>query len=495
MGQARKGGSFRLRMIGFSTLLAGIGLLGFTVLALSFYRAELRRSLSLNLRSVLSQAAPALLQLTPENRFSSSGRIAERVLGRLDEFGAVYAVRDREGGWTWNPEWPLQDSSQLDQVANDLFDGSMKKGRWFNENRREDRLREPGRQPVDRNGVELIGSPPLSSGWLYAGVRNSNEVVLLALSEAKMVPQLKRLSFVLLIASPFALGLVALGAWFLSSRAISPIRKLTGVAAEVTASDLSQRISGEGMDKEFRDLIEVFNGMMGRLERSFGQAHRFGQDAAHELNTPLTILTGKVEEAVVNAEVGSEEQIQLVEIADELTHMREIVRKLHLLARIDGGRLRPDFEPVDFTALLQEVVDELGEAFPEITFALQSADSVQIQMDRALVRQILLNLLGNAARYNRPHGKVSVGLARSDDCVCLSVENTGPAIPEELRSILFDRFTRGDASRTNSQGFGGLGLGLSLSREFARVQGGDLILACAEEDRIRFELTLSGKTG
>ena len=72
----------------------------------------------------------------------------------------------------------------------------------------------------------------------------------------------------------------------------------------------------------------------------------------------------------------------------------------------------------------------------------------------------------------------------------LSVTNTGPEIPEEKRALIFDRFTRGDSSRPNEAGIGGLGLGLSLSREFARILGGDLILQCGDRGRVKFALVL-----
>ncbi|MGE9290746.1 MAG: sensor histidine kinase [Puniceicoccales bacterium] len=509
--RADKNSSFRVRMVVFSTLVAAIGLLGFALLALGFYQRELRKNLDRDLRGALIRTGPAILRFSGKTLSSMESRMAGRVFGRLEEFGAVYAVLHSDTGWQLSEDWPIRNEEYLDQMVSEIPpDPRRSRGirervesEGVSENR--DREIEPIQPPSSRGGkrrpdqlnvlaegkdVYVFSGSDLPGRWIFAGMEERGAAVLLAVPNAIYGPQMRGLIAVFFLASPLALGLVALCAWFFSSRAIAPIRKLTSVASETTADNLSRRISGEGMEKEFRELVDVFNGMLERLEKSFGQARRFGQDAAHELNTPLTILTAKVDEAVVEAEDGSPEQLRLGEVADELGHLREIVRKLHLLARIDGGGLRPERREVDLSQLVADMVEELREAFPSVHFSFQSQDAVTISCDPALVRQIVLNLLSNACSYNRADGSIRVELAQGDGEVRLSVKNTGPAIPPEFRETIFDRFTRGDASRTNRSGTAGLGLGLSLSQEFARAHGGDLVLESGEEDEICFVLHL-----
>jgi len=333
-------------------------------------------------------------------------------------------------------------------------------------------------------------SPDLPDGWIYAGMTGRGEAVFMAVPEQLVRSQINRLVTVLLAVAPVSLGLVALCAWFFSSRAVAPIRKLTQVASATTAEDLSRRIDGKGLEREFGELVEVFNRMLSRLEMSFEQARRFGQDAAHELNTPLTILTGRIDDAMARAELGSAEQKEWVGIADEMSRLREIVQKLHLLARIDGGGLEVATVDVDLNQLLSKILEEMREAFPAVDFSLKGEVCEVGRSDPTLIRQILLNLLGNAGRYNREGGSVVVEARHRTGRVEVVVTNTGPSIPEELRERIFDRFTRGDRARGREEGASGLGLGLSLSREFARAMGGDLQLASGEEDRVQFVLVL-----
>jgi len=495
-GRAKKGGSFRLRMVVFSTLVAALGLVVFGLLATGFYQRELRSGLAKDLRSNLLRVAPWVLRLA-EPGPDVDDRMAGRLLGRIEEIGAVYAVYSPRSGWTMSEGWPVEDEAMLRALVAELPKtslGAFGRGRPWGDGRW------PGRGPggaevePETPGARVLPSAGLPQGWIYAGIAGPADAVLMAVPKHLYRPQIRRLVVVLVAVSPVSLGLVALCAWFFSSRAIAPIRKLSEVAATTTADDLSRRISGERMEREFSQLIEVFNGMLERLEKSFRQARRFGQDAAHELNTPLTILTGKVDEAIAEAPDGSPEQQLLGDIGEELGRLREIVRKLHLLARIDGGGLRPERVEVDVQALVTGVVGEMAEAFPGIFFSVGDGDAGTVSTDPALFRQILLNLLGNAARYNRPGGSVQVDCNRRNEACEFTVTNTGPAIPEALRESLFDRFTRGDAARS-SEGGGGLGLGLSLSREFARILGGSLELVSAEEDKVRFSLRISCSQG
>jgi len=287
--------------------------------------------------------------------------------------------------------------------------------------------------------------------------------------------------------------LVAGCSFLLAGRALSPIRKLNVLAGSLTAADLSRRIEPGRVEKEFRELIEVFNGMLDRLERSFGQARRFGHDSAHELNTPLTVLTSRIGEALRAAPVGSEEQMRLAEIAKEVDRIAEIVRKLALLARIDGGGFQCERTVFDLRQTCEQAVAEMAEGYPGIAFEMKEGAAVSVSADPGLTRQVLLNLLSNGARYNRKGGRVTVsvdGIGNRGRC---AVGNTGPAIPVELRERIFDRFARGDTSRNEEKG--GLGLGLSLASEFVKAMGGELRLDGVDEDEILFVLELPGGGG
>lgn len=489
----RKGGSFRTRLVLLSMLVSGAGLLGFALLSLGFQHRRDRASLEENLGRVLAQTAPVLLHVARGGESPGAERLAGRVFGRMEEFGAVYALRagpDRE--WEFGPGWPSPGAGLSEDFLRSLPDSRRPvrgPGRFDTDPRRfRERPGGPEIPALARRNVRLLEEETLPSGWLAAGIRYGGSVVVLAIPESLARAQTRRLAAVLLLASPVALGLVGIGAFLLAGRATAPVRRFSAVAARTSGEDLSHRIPPEGLDREFSELAEVFNGMLARLETSLRQARRFGQDAAHELNTPLTVLTNRLEEALAAAPDGSPEQAMLAESADELGRLREIVRKLHLLARIDGGGLRAEATPVDLARLAGDTVDEVKESFPGIHFAFSGPSKLVVSADPTLVRQILLNLLGNAASYNRPGGRVEVALTEEPGATRLAVTNTGEAIPPAVADSVFERFFRGDASRSREAG--GLGLGLSLAREFARAHGGDLVLAENVHDQIRFVLTL-----
>jgi len=499
--QRRSGrGSFRGRMILFSVLVSAVGLAGFAFLSLGFFHRELRRNLEKDLSAALVRSVPILVRLSEGDREPLEERMAARIEGWLDQFGAVYAVRRmNRSDWILSSEWPERKTAVLDRTAERLPPATFPQGwsrqGWRTRNPLSGERQRPPRGERDtppglRSNIRVFRPEGWPGDWLVAGVRNDRVAVMLAVPADLNRGEVRRLLAVFLIAGPLALILVGVGAFFLAGRALLPIRRLTEVAGNVTATDLSARIGTDGMEREFRELIEVFNGMLGRLERSFFQARRFGHDAAHELNTPLTVLTARLDEALSSADAGSPAQVQLAEIGEEIDRMKEIVRKLELLSRIDGGGFHPAAEPMDLRAVAEETVSEIAEIFPDIDFCLEEGGALETRADRGLVRQILLNLLSNGARYNREGGRVTVSMKQSRGQTLLEVENTGPAIPEELRERIFDRFSRGDVSRERTDG--GLGLGLSLAMEFARAMNGDLRLVSPAEDAIRFELELPG---
>jgi len=125
----------------------------------------------------------------------------------------------------------------------------------------------------------------------------------------------------------------------IAQRALKPVALITRTAEGITVRALDRRVPLIEADRELPRLVEVINSMLDRLEKSFGQAVRFSADAAHELQTPLTILQGELDDAVQHAPVGSEEQQRYGGLLEEVQRLKAIVQKLLILARADAGRL------------------------------------------------------------------------------------------------------------------------------------------------------------
>lgn len=297
---------------------------------------------------------------------------------------------------------------------------------------------------------------------------------------------------IFLVAIPSTLLLIAVGAWVLSGSALLPVRKLTSVITQVTATGLDQQVPISSADVEFVELIEVFNQMLTRLERSFKQSSRFSGDAAHELKTPLAILRGELELAMQQAEPGSPLQQSLSNLMDEVSRLSTIVRKLLLLSLADAGQMHLRRAKVDLGEILMVLREDIELLAPDLPVTVKLQADLWVRGDRDLLTQVLQNLIDNAIKYNLPAGAVGRSLSIAGQqrgrYVRVTVTNASRDIPIEERDRIFDRFYRGDRSRNRKRE--GFGLGLSLSREIARAHKGELKLDCTAPGQTAFTLTL-----
>lgn len=290
-----------------------------------------------------------------------------------------------------------------------------------------------------------------------------------------------------LVALPFALVLIGLGSWLFAARALRPVHKLVATTRKVTVEGLGQRIDLTGEDREFAELIEVFNRMLGRLERSFQQAHRFTADAAHELKTPLAIVQGQLERAINQSE-GRAMQAALSSILDEVRRLSVISRKLLLLSQADAAQLRLQPTTIDLSAALLALAEDTRMLAPDVKVSEEIPPGISLSADENLLTQILHNLISNAIKYNIEGGWIRIAASRVPERVIVVVSNASAGIEAAQRAHLFERFYRADSA--HGRRVDGVGLGLSLSRELARVHGGDLELDVREDRSVEVRLTL-----
>jgi signal transduction histidine kinase len=228
--------------------------------------------------------------------------------------------------------------------------------------------------------------------------------------------------------------------------------------------------------------------MLDRLEKSFHQAVRFSADAAHELQTPLTVLQGELEQAIQKAPVDPDEQQHYSDLLEEVQRLKAIVQKLLLLARADAGQLALHLDTVNLTALLQDAIEDVKAIAPELEVQQQIAPDVRVLADADLLAQVIRNMTSNAVKHNCKRGRIEFKLEAAGRVARFTLSNTGSPIPEADRERVFDRFYRVEKSR--SRRVGGVGLGLSLAREIARAHHGDLVLQSTHDDLISFILSL-----
>ncbi len=350
-----------------------------------------------------------------------------------------------------------------------------------------------------RDGEPPTPPPPLSFGQ-FVTVRTTNgnwragaggsihATYVAALSLRPLEIGQAQLLRALVTAAVPGLLLIAIAGWILASRALRPVAALTGAAERITARGLNQRMPATREAEEFQRLTDVFNDMLDRLEKSFQQATRFSADAAHELKTPLTILQGQLEESLRAASDGSEQQRLCADLLEEVQRLKNIVRKLLLLSLADAGELKLHREPVDLGALVENAAEDARILAPKLQIETSVAPGVKISADPDLIEQVLQNLVSNAIKYNRDGGFVRIELEQKPKSVRLAVTNSGAVIPARDFNRVFERFYRGDPSRSKT--VEGVGLGLSLAREIARAHGSDLVLERSDESGTTFALLL-----
>jgi heavy metal sensor kinase len=286
---------------------------------------------------------------------------------------------------------------------------------------------------------------------------------------------------------PLAILLASLGGYFLARKSLAPVVAMISQAGRIGAANLHERLAVQNERDELGHLARSFNSLLDRLSESFERQRRFMADASHELRTPVAILRGEAEVALLQQARSLEEYRESLGVlhqeAERLTH---IVDDLFTLTRADAGQ--HPLQPRDF--YLDELIAECVHAARTLALAKnislmsEVAAESPIHADESLLRRMILNLIDNAIKYTPEGGRVTVACCRDGDEYALSITDTGTGIPAELQPRIFERFFRADKARSRSESDGGgAGLGLAISRWITEAHHG------------RLELTRSDSTG
>ena len=344
-------------------------------------------------------------------------------------------------------------------------------------------------------GRSLAGAPPgiadfaLGADGVRAGVFPAKGVTLYLAAD---LDDLNTLSFSLLtavaIVFPVVLAIIFFGARWLAARALAPVGALTTAAERMTAHRLGEHLPVPPTADELARLARVLNATFDRLATAFAQASRFSADASHELKTPLAVARAALEQTLASPALAAPEQEGIATALEQVRRITRITQTLLLLARADGGQL--GLRPVggDLAALVRACAEDAQIAAEPrgISLAVEVPPGQSARFDADSTTLILQNLFDNAVKYNRDGGAVTVGLKSQNGTLAVVVASTGPGIPREHQDRLFARFFRAGATAETP----GHGLGLSLARELARAQGGDVNLGAADEVWTTFVFTL-----
>jgi two-component system heavy metal sensor histidine kinase CusS len=293
------------------------------------------------------------------------------------------------------------------------------------------------------------------------------------------------------------LAVAALLGFLVTRRGLRPLDAMARKAQQVSAERLHERMGKEAWPTELAILASAFDDMLARLDQSFSRLSAFSADLAHDLRTPLTNCMGEVEVALSQPRPPEEYRAILESSLEELTRLAQMIESLLFLARADNVQTQITKLSLDARREMEAMAELYDAVAQEQGVTLACSGAGTLDADPTLLRRALGNLLSNAIRHTPPGGRVALNaMAEEAGTIVLCVRDTGPGIPPEDVTRLFDRFYRSPQSR--SQNPQGLGLGLAIVKSIMDLHGGWAEIQNAHEGGTEVRLTFPAdpsKTG
>ena len=261
--------------------------------------------------------------------------------------------------------------------------------------------------------------------------------------------------------------------WVVAGRVLRPIDRITGVARDIQATDLSRRIALRGPPDELKGLADTFDAMLGRLDQAFQSQHRFIQETSHELRNPLAVIRTNLEVSLADPHADPAELRRTAELVHRtVERMTRIVDDL--LANAREGAFMRESAPVDIEEVVADVTAEFAVPASARHLRLESSVGPELRVlgDRVALRQALANLLANAVRLAPEHTAIRVGAGQQAEWVWIVVEDEGPGIPPDQHDLVFRRHWSGPGPERSGEGRSGLGL--AIVRQIAEAHRGSV---------------------
>lgn len=277
---------------------------------------------------------------------------------------------------------------------------------------------------------------------------------------------------VLLMAIIIALIVAACLGVFLARYLLKPIEALTKASQAMAKGELKQSIVKTSQD-ELGDLAESFNQMSAGLTKSDTQRRQMTADIAHDLGTPLQVISGYIEMAQELNKPLDQQKLNI--ISTEISHIKRLLNDLNILAKADDQSLSVQCQPVEIGALFERIQCAYRPQceLANVTFVSQlETNLAKVLLDEERMVQVLGNLINNAMRYTLEGGEISLMAWQEEEQLVIQVKDDGVGIDAEHLPFIFDRFYRVSESRSNESG--NMGLGLSISKALVELQEGKI---------------------
>lgn len=294
-------------------------------------------------------------------------------------------------------------------------------------------------------------------------------------------------NWVMQYVAPVIVVMTLLVGWLMTVVLLKPVKDIQNTLQKLSSKNLSEPLQVDADYQEFEAFTKVFEELRGRLHNSFLQSHRFSADASHELRTPLTILRGHVELGIAELPAGSDAQIRLRLMGEEIERLIDITEKLLLLSRADADSIKLDMSDVNLSDLLNQMVSDARLFQSGLTITASIQPQVIWRCDAQLIHQLLQNLYMNAVNYNLPDGWIDCQLHVKDGSFEFTISNPTHEVVHDLTGRAFERFYRGDSAHTRH--VDGHGLGLSLCIEIIHLHHGHITLTADAQHTVHAKVT------
>ncbi|MCX6030437.1 MAG: HAMP domain-containing sensor histidine kinase [Chloroflexi bacterium] len=324
--------------------------------------------------------------------------------------------------------------------------------------------------------AQIDDQPLLIYSRPFAAQDGTTQIVQVAFPITQPEQSLRALRLILLIGCSLVLLAAFAAGWVLAGAALRPIQRITQTAQAIGAErDFSHRVQHIGPTDEVGQLATTFNAMLAELEATYHQIEgaldsqrRFVADASHELRTPLTTVRGNIELLRRDPPIKAGERAEvLADTTDEVDRLIRLVNQLLVLARADAGQTL-QCEPLPLRPLLEDVCRQAKLLAPNRKIACTPIVEATVRGNHDALKQVLLILFDNALVHTSPEATVEMTAAVADGQAAIRVRDTGAGIPPDVLPHVFERFYRGQVSRSGI----GAGLGLSIAKELVEAQAG-----------------------
>lgn len=340
--------------------------------------------------------------------------------------------------------------------------------------------------------LKTFSDKNLSQHSIRAAVFNKNNYQIVTAFPLVLINSaLDSLTDLYIVIAPIFLIVSVLGGAFLSFKSLSRIDSIINHTKYITTQNLDEKIQGDEFDDEYGRLAKTMNEMISRIKKSIDYMNQFSISAAHELKTPLTILRGEIELAL-RSKISVEEYKEVLQSnLDETIRLINIVDKLFFISKTDHSVISINKQKTEFCQFISAAIDSMKRIAEErqITLNYYCDEKIHVEIDTALMNQVIYNLVDNAIKFSHPNDEVIIrsGETKSNKAF-ISVSNKGEYIPPDLHKKIFERFFRVESSR--SRDTGGAGLGLSVVKSIVEMHGGTIEVQSTEEGINTFTILL-----